>query len=101
VPVDGIGARAESALEETAPTPETLLDEERARELLYQLLSELDERFRVVFVMYEIEAMTMQEIAEVLEVPVGTVASRLRAAREDFGARLERYRARTRREVGQ
>lgn len=101
VPVDGIGTRAESAFEETAPTPEALLDEERARELLYRLLAELDERFRVVFVMYEIEAMTMQEISDVLEVPMGTVASRLRSAREDFGARLERYRARVRREAGQ
>lgn len=98
IPVEQAGERLEDILEETAPTPETLLDEERARELLYQLLSQLDDRHRAVFVMYEIEAMTLQEIADVLEIPIGTTSSRLRTAREDFSARLERYRARARRE---
>jgi RNA polymerase sigma-70 factor, ECF subfamily len=98
VPVDPQGVRGERAA--TTATPETLLDDERARELLYRLLSELEERLRVVFVMYEVEGMTMQEIADALEIPMGTVASRLRLARDDFRARLERYRARTRREVG-
>ena len=78
-----------------APLDERL-DEERARQLLYRVLSELDERFRVVFVLYELEGMTMQEIAELLDVPPGTVASRLRTAREDFQARLARHRARAR-----
>jgi len=85
---------------EGATTPEVLLEEERARRLLMRLLMELEERQRVVFVMYEVEEMTVPEIAEVLEVPVGTVNSRLRAAREDFRARLARHRARTDREVG-
>ena len=98
VPVDRLAERAEPS--DRAATPEKLLDEERARALLYQLLSELEERLRVVFVMFELEGMTMPAIAEVIDIPVGTVASRLRHAREDFRARLERHRARTRREVG-
>lgn len=85
---------------ETAATPETLLAEERARQLLMRLLSELEERQRVVFVMYEIEEMTVPEIAEVLDLPIGTVTSRLRAAREDFRGKLARHRARNEREVG-
>ena len=98
VPVDFLGTPNEAM--RTSATPETLLDEERARQLLYQLLSELDERHRVVFVMYELEGMTTHEIAEVLEIPMGTAASRLRLARDDFRARLERYRARMRRQEG-
>lgn len=86
------------AVEETTATPETLLDEERARRLLYRLVSEIDERFRVVFVLYELEGMTMPEISEVLDVPMGTVASRLRSARDAFRVRLERHRACTRNE---
>lgn len=97
IPDESIGERAVAS----TATPETLLDEERTRERLYRLLDELDERFRVVFVMYELEAMTMQEISDALQIPMGTVSSRLRSAREDFKARLERQRARTRREVGQ
>ena len=98
IPVDFAGARLDAV--RTSETPETLLDEERSRELLYALLAELDERLRIVFVMYELEGMTTHEIAEVLDVPMGTVASRLRLAREDFRARLERYRARMRRQEG-
>lgn len=98
VPVEAMGTEHEP--EELVPTPEQRLEEERARQLLYRLLSELDERFRVVFVMYELEAMTMQEIADVLEIPPGTVASRLRSARDDFQARLARHRARVRYEEG-
>ncbi|AKU97806.1 hypothetical protein AKJ09_04470 [Labilithrix luteola] len=96
IPVD----LRDAELDETAATPEEHLDDERARKVLYQLLSELDERFRVVFVMYELEGMTMQEIAEALEIPSGTVASRLRTARDDFRFRLERYRALAREKEG-
>ncbi|MDF2693933.1 MAG: hypothetical protein K0S65_2316 [Labilithrix sp.] len=88
-----------SAIVETAAaTLDERLDDERARELLYRLLSELDERFRIVFVMYELEELTMPEIAAALEIPLGTATSRLRTAREDFRARLARHRMRTRRE---
>ncbi|AKV00099.1 hypothetical protein AKJ09_06762 [Labilithrix luteola] len=90
----------DNELEETAASPDERLDDEKARTILYRLLSEIEERFRVVFVMYEIEGMTMQEISDVLEIPPGTVASRLRSARDDFSARLERYRACMRREEG-
>lgn len=99
VPVQSFAPHLEPT--SNSATPETLLDDERARELLYRLLSELDERLRVVFVMYELEQMTLPQISEMLEIPVGTAASRLRNARDDFQARLARHRARMRHEGGQ
>lgn len=78
-----------------AGTPEEQLDDGRARALAYRLLSALEENQRTVFVLFELEGLTMQEIANVLEVPIGTVASRLKRAREDFRARLERHRKRS------
>jgi RNA polymerase sigma-70 factor (ECF subfamily) len=39
-----------------------------------------------VFVLFELEEMTMAAIAETLQIPPGTVASRLRRARERFEA---------------
>ncbi|HTA94333.1 MAG TPA: sigma-70 family RNA polymerase sigma factor [Polyangiaceae bacterium] len=77
-----------------APSLEELLDRRRARALLDGILEEMPLEFRVVFVLYEIEQLTSAEIAAVVGVPTGTVASRLRRAREDFAARVERAEAR-------
>lgn len=66
------------------PNPEhELLERERLSQL-DGILKEMDEPLRVAFVLYEIEELTMAVIAEVLEVPLGTVASRLRRARARF-----------------
>ena len=78
--------------------PEELVDRARAREMLHRLLGKLTFELRTVFVLYEIEQLTMAEIAESLDLPPGTVASRLRRARETF---LELVREATpRRDVG-
>jgi RNA polymerase sigma-70 factor (ECF subfamily) len=66
------------------PDPGEQLDERRARIVLDALLESLPLDLRTVFVLYEIEELTMAEIAAALDVPSGTVASRLRRAREAF-----------------
>jgi RNA polymerase sigma-70 factor (ECF subfamily) len=77
-----------------APNPEAALERRRACDLFDQMLEALDEEARAVFVLYEVEHLTMREIAEVLSTRPGTVASRLRRARKEFQATVERYRAR-------
>ena len=74
----------------TAPAADELVDRKRARELLDQLVARLPDDTRPVFVLYELEGLTMEEIATCLEVPPGTVASRLRRAREAFQAAVAR-----------
>jgi RNA polymerase sigma-70 factor (ECF subfamily) len=49
---------------------------------------------RQVIVMREFEQMSYAEIAQVLEVPIGTVESRLHRARADLKSRLAEYSAR-------
>jgi RNA polymerase sigma-70 factor (ECF subfamily) len=61
--------------------------------LLWRLLGELDARKREVFILAELEEMTMPEIAEAIEIPLNTAYSRLRAARHEFSAAFLRYRA--------
>ena len=68
--------------------PEALTDQKRMRQLLDGVLDKMDESLRVVFVLYEFEEMNMSEIADVLEIPRGTVASRLRRARAEFRERV-------------
>ena len=64
-----------------------------ARLALQALLDELDEDKRAVLVLYELEGLTMKEVAEVVGCPLQTAYSRLHAARTHvraaFGAREE------------
>jgi RNA polymerase sigma-70 factor (ECF subfamily) len=69
---------------------EEIADARRALDVLSRILDSLDENLRDVFVLHEVEQLTMAEIAELLEMPAGTVASRLRRAREQFQARVRR-----------
>jgi len=80
----------ESALEVSDPAlgPEERSELERKRRLLERVLGQLTEDLRVAFVLHELEGYTQREIAELLQIPDGTVASRLRRARESFDALL-------------
>jgi RNA polymerase sigma-70 factor (ECF subfamily) len=69
-------------------TPEQLTDQKGVRQLLDRVLDQMDGDLRTVFVLYEFEEMNMSEIAGVLGIPQGTVASRLRRARADFRVRV-------------
>ena len=88
----------EAASERVAPEPnaEQQLERRQARALLDQLLDEMPEDLRVVFVLFELEELSTPQIAELCEIPVGTAASRLRRAREDFEERVARVEARRR-----
>lgn len=75
---------------------ERLLELRQARALLDQLLDEMPDDLRVVFVLFELEELSTPEIAELCGIPLGTAASRLRRAREDFEERVARAEARRR-----
>jgi RNA polymerase sigma-70 factor (ECF subfamily) len=85
---DSLAMRADHA-----PNPEQLASAGEARAVLERLLEDFPEELRTVFVLFELEGMTMAEIAEVLGIPNGTVASRLRRARDDFQAAARRFQA--------
>jgi len=71
---------------DSTPNPEEALQHEQARERLDQVIAAMDFDLRTVFVLYEIEELTVRQIAELLEMKLGTVSSRLRRAREVFEA---------------
>jgi RNA polymerase sigma-70 factor (ECF subfamily) len=84
----------ESSREGSEPGPERLTELARARRDLNLILDGMKLEQRAVFVLYELEEMTVPEIASVLDLPIGTVSSRLRVAREEFDLSLRRMRAR-------
>jgi RNA polymerase sigma-70 factor, ECF subfamily len=65
-----------------------------ARPLLRGLLSGLSDDTRAVFVLAEVEELAAPEIAERLAIPIGTVGSRLRRARNELRGAAKRLSAR-------
>ena len=57
------------------------------------ILATMEEDQRLVFVLFEIESMTGNEISDALGIPLGTTYSRLRLARVAFRAAVQRRRA--------
>jgi RNA polymerase sigma-70 factor (ECF subfamily) len=72
------------------PNAEELVGRKQARERLDAILAEMAFELRVPFVLFELDGLTAPEIAEVLRIPAGTVASRLRRARTQFRERARR-----------
>ncbi|MEO7036848.1 MAG: sigma-70 family RNA polymerase sigma factor [Polyangiaceae bacterium] len=69
------------------------LEHRRALALLDVVLHALEHDLREVFVLCEIEELSAPQVAGILRVPVGTVASRLRRARQMFTEQLSRLKA--------
>lgn len=62
----------------------------QARALLDRILDELDDDKRAVFVLYEIEQVTMAEVAQAVGCPLQTAYSRLHAARKQVEESVQR-----------
>jgi RNA polymerase sigma-70 factor (ECF subfamily) len=84
----------ESERADPLPAPDTLVEERRARELLDRILSDLSPELSAIFILFDIEGLKKDEVADALGIPPGTVASRLRRARAEIEAWVQRYRAR-------
>jgi RNA polymerase sigma-70 factor (ECF subfamily) len=86
-----VGAPTDT-LEAPLSHPDDMLEEQRRRRLLDDVLQAMPAELREVFVLFELEELSMKEIAAVLGIPPGTVASRLRRARDEFKERAARLR---------
>jgi RNA polymerase sigma-70 factor (ECF subfamily) len=92
-------ARVHDALDDADTNPwqpqvdaEHLVEQKQLRELLDQILDTLSDDLREVFVLFELEKLTRIEISELLGLPSGTIASRLRRAREHFENACDKLR---------
>ncbi len=80
-----------AAPEPTAPPPDRLVEQAQAFAELQEILAKMKGKQRTVFVLFEIEELSIEEIAAVVDCPLETVRSRLRHARADFD-RIRRQR---------
>jgi RNA polymerase sigma-70 factor (ECF subfamily) len=76
--------RPEQALGAVALDAEQELLRREDLELFEAALAKLDLDQRMVFMLFELEDLTGEQIADTLEIPLGTVYSRLRLARQAF-----------------
>jgi RNA polymerase sigma-70 factor (ECF subfamily) len=89
------GAAAELPLEtaddpvDEEPNPEARLLQQRTVARVRQAIEQLPVDFREVLVLREIEGMSYKEIAAVVQVPIGTVMSRLARARDRLSVVLK------------
>jgi RNA polymerase sigma-70 factor (ECF subfamily) len=82
------------AQSDPVPSAEHLVDRKRLRQALDEVLERFPPEIRTAFVLFELEGLSVPEIAELTDTKVGTVASRLRRARELFMMASKRMKAR-------
>ena len=85
---DGQLRGSEGASQAAEGPSDRLEREERCRQVRYAI-SQLPEEYRVVLVLREMEGYCYESIAEVLDLPVGTVRSRLHRARLQLREQLK------------
>lgn len=67
--------------EDEGPGPDYLAERNARERLMNEALDEMQESQKAILVMYHVEALSYEEIAEALDMPIGTVKSRLNRAR--------------------
>jgi RNA polymerase sigma-70 factor (ECF subfamily) len=84
-----LGRLADAPAEELERRPAALGEDHEARDLVLKILERLDFDRRAIVVMHDLEGFGAPEIARELSVPLNTVYSRLRLAREDLKVAAE------------
>ncbi|MDO8683359.1 MAG: sigma-70 family RNA polymerase sigma factor [Armatimonadota bacterium] len=76
-------------VEDTGPTPEALVEQTERHDLLQFAIKSLPDYQRIMVVLYHTESKSYEEIAEIMNLPIGTVKSRLNRARLALKEKLE------------
>lgn len=75
-----------------APSPETLYQSRQIGQALDDCLGMLSPKLRAIIILKEIEELTYEEIADALEISIGTVKSRIARAREELQKCMKKFR---------
>lgn len=62
-------------------TPEELLDKKLTKELVHKSIDKLDDIYRIVIILRDIQGFSYEEISQILDLSVGTVKSRISRGR--------------------
>lgn len=84
---EGEGSRVENELTD-GETPESILASRQVAEAVNEAIAALSEDLRQAITLREIEGLSYEDIAEMMNCPIGTVRSRIFRARESIATRL-------------
>ena len=79
-------------IEDPAPTPSAVAEEHERNDVLQSAIASLPDYQRAMVVLYHTEGLSYDEIASVMELPIGTVKSRLNRARLMLREKLEPHK---------
>jgi len=80
---------ADSAVLKDVAGPESRLATDQLQKVIFDAIENLPEELKIAVTLREFEGMSYEEIAEVMECPVGTVRSRIFRAREAIEKSIE------------
>ena len=89
-PEDAEHFTEEAAFRDNA-TPERILQRDRLKDVVFAAIAELPEELRIAVSLRELDGMSYDEIAEVMDCPIGTVRSRIFRARESIEKKMQPY----------
>jgi len=79
-------------IEDDTPNPEEQTEETELQEAIQHCINELDDKFRTVLVLVDVEGLDYETAAEAVDSPLGTVKSRLARARDRVQECLQGFR---------
>lgn len=82
------------------PTPSDMAERSEVAELIRQLMAKLSDQQRLTFTMFYVDGYSEQDVSDMLEIPVGTVKSRLHHARARLKEEVVRMAEDTLKESG-
>ncbi len=89
-PASDVAVEEADRLPATGPTPEEMTASRSSRDLLYRALDRMSESDREILLLKEIQGLKVEEVAQLLGIPTGTVKSRCNRARIELAARVRR-----------
>lgn len=80
---------------EASPDPEGMLQRQQEQQRLYLALQELSEKHKHLIILHDIQGYSLSEVEAIVQVPVGTLKSRLHRAREKLLNKLQKMEIRS------
>ncbi len=80
---------AERDMPDVSDEPSRTAEQRDLQRLVHEAIARLSEDFRTVIVLYDLRGLSYQEISDVLDIPLGTVKSRLNRARQALRDEME------------